>query len=270
MIPTFTVLISVYKNDDPSLFYRALQSIFSNSLSPNLVLLIVDGPIPDILKSVIQEFYSRANFRVFYSDINQGLALSLNLGINSIDTEWIIRADADDYNRPDRFLRLMAIASEGYDLIGSSILEVDFTGSPLIMKIPPKKYSDIMQFIPYRNPFNHMSVAFRTSLVRSVGGYPDIYLREDYALWALILKLTNRVINIPEVLVLATAGDSLYVRRGGLKYALGEIALQKHLLQCKLKSPFNAFISGISRFLIFLMPYSIRGWFYKNFLRTKI
>ena len=81
----------------------------------------------------------------------------------------------------------------------------------------------------------------KTKLIKSVGGYPNIYLREDYGLWVKLSKEGAIFHNIDEVLVHVNGGKSLYKRRSGFKNAIAEYKLQILLYQCKIK-PFLLFI----------------------------
>ena len=112
-----------------------------------------------------------------------------------------------------------------------------------------------------------MTVAFKTPLALQCGGYPDIYLKEDYALWTLMIKHGAHTANISNILVNATTGNDMYRRRGGMRYAKAEIDLQRHLVKCEVKGRFAAFIHGGARAFIFLMPQLIRGWVYEHWLR---
>ena len=265
---TFTVLMAVYKNDDPALFDMALNSVFENTLLPQRVLLIVDGPIPHMLDAVIIKYRHKNIFDVHYLPKNVGLANALNEGISMISTEWIIRADADDYNLPNRFEILVNNMSSDIGLMGSLIQEVDKDNTKLGIRRVASKHVDILKFAKYRNPFNHMSVCYRASAAKAAGGYPDIFLKEDYALWATMLSQGVLSKNLDIVLVNATAGVDMYKRRGGVKYALAEIELQRHLLRVGIKSRLSAFIHGSSRAAAFLLPSSIRGLLYTKILRS--
>jgi hypothetical protein len=112
-----------------------------------------------------------------------------------------------------------------------------------------------------------MSVGYLTSTVKNAGGYPAIHLKEDYALWAKLLSQGCNVCNLDVVLVDATAGVEMFQRRGGLRYALAEIDLQRHLVVCGLKSSPIALMDGVLRSAVFLAPNVVREYFYINFLR---
>ena len=57
-----------------------------------------------------------------------------------------------------------------------------------------------------------MTVCFRRDFIRAVSGYPDIPLKEDYALWARAIARGARVANLPQVLVRAEGDDELRAR----------------------------------------------------------
>jgi glycosyltransferase involved in cell wall biosynthesis len=268
----FSVLIAVYKNDDPKLFKQALKSIFDNVLAPSKVILVVDGPLTKELDQEIK-FYSTSynNFLVKRLQSNVGLAAALNEGLKLVKTEWVARADSDDFNHPLRFKKqaeFLHSYDDNLDLFGSGIIEVDNYGNKLMKRLLPSCADDIIKFTRRRNPFNHNTVIYRTQFVISVGGYPSIYLKEDYALWASMIAANARIANSPEVLVDANVKNMIQIRRGGLRYAFSEIALQRHLYRCKIKNLPATVFDGTARAMIFLLPYQIRKAIYCFFLRN--
>ena len=55
--PPFSVAMCVYGKDNPKWFDRALQSIIvDQTVKPSEVVLVVDGPVPDTIKSVIKKY----------------------------------------------------------------------------------------------------------------------------------------------------------------------------------------------------------------------
>ena len=264
----FTVLIAVYKNDSSELFEKALSSIYLNTQKPSKVLLVVDGPVPQSISNIINRYSVHTNLEVKYLPQNVGLAKALNIGLELVRTEWVIRADSDDLNLENRFEVLCDYMYQGYDLIGSAIQEVDEDGIKLGLRSPPLLQTDIVKFARKRNPFNHMSVAYKTAFAVECGGYPDIFLKEDYGLWASMLCSGAKVINLSAPLVLATAGAAMYKRRGGLRYVWAELKLQKHLIDTGISNVFYACIYGISRSIVYLIPNQIRAIIYSRLLRN--
>lgn len=266
----FTVLMAVYGGDSAELFERAVQSVFANRLRPDAFILVVDGPVPPTLEALIKRFASEFAIDVLALPENRGLARALNAGLDQVKTDWIVRADADDINLPERFesLARAVASSEAPDLVGSAIVEIDQDGKMQASRRTPLNHHDIVQFAKRRNPFNHMTVAYRRSVVRRCGGYPNVYLKEDYALWASMLNEGAITLNLADVLVHATAGQDLYRRRGGWRYARSELEMQRHLVKCRLKPPFSALLDGLLRGAVFIAPAFLREWIYINLLRS--
>ena len=263
----FTVLMAVYRADSVRLFLRAVESVYANRLRPDHFVLVVDGPIATELDAAITEVASRHRLEVLRLAENRGLAEALNAGLQQVRTEWVVRADADDWNLPDRFERQAEVVTDGLDLMGGAILETDQDAKPVAIRRTPTQHEDIVRYARARNPFNHMTVAFRTRLARECGGYPVLRLREDYGLWALMLHRDARTMNLPTILVHATAGLGMYRRRGGLRYARDEFQLQRHLVRCGLKGPVLGAFHAISRAVVFLLPAAVRGLIYRRVLR---
>ncbi|QWD28799.1 glycosyltransferase [Polynucleobacter paneuropaeus] len=267
----FTVLMAVYRNDDLSLFQKAVESVFQNTLQPNLCLIVVDGPIPQRMSEAIGEMEKIHGTKIQFLRLpqNLGLAKALNAGIEQVHTDWIVRADADDINLPNRFLELATAIKDhpDLDLLGSNILEVDKEGNPIAIRAVHVSQLEIRKFAKSRNPFNHMTVAYRRAAVIECGGYPDVYLREDYALWCKFINKEKKLLNIPQVLVHATAGKEMYARRGGWKYAKAEWEMQQLLVTLGQKNSMRAIFDGLMRSAIFLLPGSLRGLIYMRLLR---
>lgn len=264
---SFAVLMAVYKNDDHILFQRAVKSVLHNSSKPKNFIIVCDGPLTPELEYVLASDCVDERVNLVRLPMNMGLFSALNIGLNSITEEFVIRADADDFNHPDRFEIILDQLSKGYDLVGSWIKEFDKNGNPIALRKTVLTQNEIVKFIRKRNPFNHMSVGFRTSIVKSVGGYPAIYLREDYGLWIKILACGGKVCNVDKVLVDATAGNEMFRRRGGFRYAMGEFDLQNFLIAYGYSDCLHAFFYGFIRVTVFLAPNFVRRLVYLHGLR---
>jgi len=265
----FTVLMAVCGEDDPKLFTKALASVFDNDLQPDQSVLVIDGPIQDELDTQVKTAGNKYAVEIIRLAKNEGLATALNAGLAHIQTEWVVRADADDYNLPQRFSRMAQLirSDPKLDLAGSAVLELERDGIPVALREMPSQHDDILRFMKRRNPFNHMTIACRRALVECCGGYPDIYLREDYALWAKMVKAGARCANLSEVLVHATAGKDLYRRRGGLRYVLAEREIQNIMIQLGMKSRLQGLLDGVARSSVFIAPVFLRRLIYEMLLR---
>ena len=259
--------MAVYKADDLHLLEMAIDSIYKNSIKPAQFLLVIDGPVSSAMHSKIFYMQEKFNFEVLPLKDNGGLGKALNEGLKYIRFRYCFRADSDDINLPKRFEKQIKFAQKGYKLIGSSIQEIDLNGNFLKVRRGPKTAKDIKKFAKYRNPFNHMSILFDVNEVREVGGYPEWRFKQDYGLWIKLISKNIKMINIDDVLVHATAGDNLYMKRSGCAYVSNEIKLQILLCKSNLTSPINGFIVGIARSCFILMPYFIKRFLYNYLFR---
>lgn len=268
----FTVLMAVYKGDNCQLFDKSLQSIYSNTLLPNNIVLVVDGDIPESLNAVILKYFHNGNLFVHRLKKNSGLANALNEGLKFVKTEWVVRADADDISLKYRFAKMAKYAkSHNYlDVIGADILEIEPSGEHICNRIVPSSHHSIEKFIKFRSPLNHMTVCYKKSVVDSVGGYPELYLKEDYGLWALLINKGYVFGNLNEILVHATTGNDMYKRRGGIRYIISEIKLQYFLYKNNINGALIATLIFFIRASVFLMPYFIKKYFYVKFLRKNL
>ena len=263
-----TLLMSLYYKDSPELFRSAVRSVFENDVIPDKYILVLDGDIGKILDSVVSEMSDLYPIYIIKLDKNYGLAYALNIGLAATTTAWIARADADDINLPGRFSAQLPFALDGYDVIGGWIEEVGSDGQHIAFRKLPTSHNEIVEFAKYRSPFNHMTVVYKVSSVKSVGCYPNLFLKEDYGLWGLMIGAGYKFINLPDVLVKASAGIEMYKRRGGLRYVQSEYRLQIFLYKAGIKNFPNAVGLFFLRSFIFLLPSNLRGNFYKLFLRT--
>ena len=137
----------------------------------------------------------------------------------------------------------------------------------LVKDAPPRRPNG--SALRRRNPFNHMTVCFRRDFIRAIGGYPAIALKEDYALWAKAIARGARVANLPQVLVRARAGSELVLRRGGLRYARSELALQALLWREGGQSAWSSLLAGCARAAVFAVPPVLRQFVYRRASRSK-
>ena len=212
----FSVLMSVYKNDDPDHLRLAFDSIFhKQTLKPTEIILVVDGPIEKKLADVILSF-DNDYLKTFYLKKNLGLGKALNFGLNKVSYDLVARMDSDDIACPNRFeIQLKEFSSdEDLVLLGGHIEEFGLA-KKRVRKVPVSHHQ-IVKFISKRNPFNHMTVMFKKNAVISSGGYQHMPFYEDYYLWHRMLNNKNgKLRNVDKVLVKARVSNGLLERRHG-------------------------------------------------------
>ena len=118
---------------------------------------------------------------------------------------------------------------------------------------------------------NQVTVMFKHSDVKEVGGYIDWFWEEDYYLWLRLYLAGKKFANIQDVLCNVRVGKEMYQRRGGWKYFKSERALQKFMLKNKIIGFGTYFLNVAKRFIVqVLLPNKLRGWVFKKFARTKM
>jgi glycosyltransferase involved in cell wall biosynthesis len=268
---TFSLLMAVYGGDDPAALDEALGSVAAlNGPSPP-VILVVDGPISDLLEHVLQRWSSLLDLHLHRLPSNVGLARALNHGLRHVPTEWVARFDADDLLLPNRFLlQLEWINATGASVCSGHIEEFDGeTGALLGLRLVPEDEREIRRLLPFRSPFNHVAAMYRRDDVLAVGGYPNVPLKEDYALWATLLAQGLRAGNVPAVLVRVRAGKNMIRRRRSWSAVKSEYLLQRLLLKLRLTSPWSAAPVGLLRCLPAVVPGWVVSLLYRWALRSQ-
>ena len=192
--PSFSVLVSVYKNDKPSYLDKALESIENQSVKPSEIVLVEDGPIPIGLTNVIVKHQDKMGkmFKNIKSKKNQGLGSSLRLGTKYVSTDWIARMDSDDISVSDRFEKQLneIIKNPKLAIVGGQVKEFAGSESSIVgQRRVPLSYKKIKKFMKWRSPFNHPTLIINKEKLIKVGGYIPYGNLEDYYLWArMIIK----------------------------------------------------------------------------------
>ena len=232
-VPPFSVLLPVYRGDRADFLRRSLASVtVEQTLRPDEVLIVRDGPVPDELEDVLArarrgELSGSVPVRVLELADNAGLALALEAGLAEAAYEVVARQDADDISVPERFATQLPLIAAGYDLVGSAIQEFDDEAdTDGVIRRQPSDPEEIRRALALRDPFNHPSVVYRAAAVHAAGGYRPLDLMEDYWLFARMIHDGARATNVPQVLVRYRVGAGAYERRGGLRLLRSELELQ--------------------------------------------
>lgn len=270
----FSVSMCVYKGDNPEWFKVAIDSILKQTVSPNEIVLVVDGPVTEELDTIILDYEKNPLFKIIRLEINQGHGNARRVGLQACTYDLVALMDADDISLPDRFEKQINKFQEDTDLsvVGGNIAEFIGNEDNVVgYRLVPEKQEDISQYLKKRCPFNQVTVIFRKSDVENVGGYIDWYCEEDYYLWLRMYLAKMKFCNINEVLVNVRVGEDMYRRRGGWRYFKSEAKLQKYMKKNKIIG-FGTYVMNVAkRFIVqVLLPNKIRGWVFKKFARKNV
>lgn len=270
----FSVLLSLYSKENPLNLEKSLNSIFNQTLRADEVVLVEDGPLTSELYSIIEKFKaSYAEFKTVILNKNSGLGIALNEGLKHCSYEWVARMDTDDICKPNRFERQWRFIQNHpeYEVVGSWIDEFvgDINHITTVKKVPEQP-EEIFQYCKSRCPVNHPTIMFKKSSVLAVGGYLTNFFPEDYFLWIRMLMNGAKFYNIQESLLYFRVSPETIMKRGGWKYAIGEVRIQKMIYDLGFIS-FPLFIKNtVIRFVVRIMPLWLRTLVYRYFLNIKV
>ena len=267
----FSLLMSVYGQEKPQYLKEAIASAMDQTLPPEELILVGDGPLPARLSAAVSEL-CRKYPAISYVPLakNVGLGRALAIGFKHCSYDLVARMDTDDICLPHRFAHQMAYLAEHPEcaVLGAWIEEFETArpGEGRIKKMPMTA-EEILSYGRFRNPINHMTVVFRRERVEAAGGYRHDPLLEDYDLWLRMLAAGDRFYNLPEVLVRMRVEDSTYKRRGGLTYFLHYLQLRRRERELGLLSGLSYVKAVLITALITLVPKTLRKLVYQRGLR---
>lgn len=269
---SFSVLMSVYDRENPEYLSQALDSIIQQTLQPDEIVLIKDGPLSNELENVIEEkkkIYSQ--FVIYQFEENVKLGKALAKGLELCQYELIARMDSDDIAVADRFAAQYQYMIENPNIAacGGWIREFSTEGIYCKVKKMPEVMEEIEKYARYRNPLNHMTVMFRKEAVLKAGNYRHYSFLEDYDLWLRMLGKGYHFANLQKVLVDARTEEKIYSRRGGVQYCKNYISLRKQQYDLGLLKKNEYVVAVVLTLIMTLQPSTFRKHIYQKVLRKK-
>ena len=248
--------------------------MLSQTLVPDEILILKDGPLTSELNDVLKHFKSlnQSVVKIISFKKNRGLGPVLADGVILARNNLIARMDSDDIADPTRCEKQINyfINNPSYDIIGSNVTEFKNSIEKIVSsRIMPQNQDDILAYSRKRNPFAHPSVMFKKDTAISAGNYRDYKLCEDYDLWVRMIKNGSRCYNIQKNLVSMRLDNNFYARRGGFTYVRRIVIFKKELLDSGYCSFRDFLISATSTVLLGMLPNILRSKLYYHLLRTQ-
>ena len=270
MSEKFSLLMPVYRGDDPAHFTKAFSSsVAAQTRRPDQVVLVQDGPVGVELDDAIAAAIDGSPVPVVHHRIveNVGLAQALSEGLARCAHDIVARMDADDISLSERFAKQVPLVESGLDLVGTGMLEfLDDVGSIVGQRVPRTDADEIERYARFHDPFSHPTVVYRRVAVEQAGGYQPLGLMEDYWLFARMIDSGAAVGNLAEPLVMYRVGAGAYARRGGREQWRSELALQRAMRDIRFTTRTqylrNVAVRGAYRFV----PEPIRRLAYRRFI----
>ena len=268
----FSVSMCVYAEDSAQWFKTAVDSVLNQTKTPDEIVLVVDGPIPNDLNDIITEYEENTLFKIIRLEVNQGHGIARKIGLDNCSNELVAIMDSDDvcsFNRFEKQLEVF-VQDPNVDIVGGMIAEFVTSPDNIIGKrIVPLDDKNIKEYMQKRCPMNLVTVMFKKSSIEKVGGFIDWYCEEDYYLWIRMALANMSFQNVGDVLVNVRVGKEMYQRRGGIKYFKSEAKLQGYMLKNKVISLPRYMINVSERIVLqVLMPNKVRGFLFQMLARS--
>ena len=271
-----SLLISLYHKENSLALEQCFQSMWiDQTIQPNEIILVLDGPIGEELGECVTKWQKMIGkpLKIIPLKQNIGLGKALNKGLEHCSNEWVFRMDTDDICKHNRFEKQIQFIQSHPNVVlfGGQIIEFDKDIEDTSgMKTVPISNNEIKKFAEKRCPFNHMTVAYKKSVIQELGGYQHHLFMEDYNLWLRVIGKGYEVANLSEVILYARVGNGMHARRKGFEYIKSEKQLLNLKKELGLQNPIHANMLFLIRSAFRLMPSSLLGTIYNTFLRKKV
>lgn len=270
--PKFSVLMSLYIKEKVEYFNECMESLLRQTVKPNEIVIVYDGPISDELKTSVEKYKTQNPdlIKTIENETNKGLGLALADGVPVCKYELIARMDTDDVAREDRFEKQlqMFINDPDLDICGSHIIEFEGTiNNVLSNRKVPISHEEIAKYQRQRSAFNHMTVMYKKSSVLRAGNYENCPLMEDDMMWIRMLIAGAKCANVDDYLVYARTGYAMIERRGGWEYYKKYKNGRKKILETNYISKWDYYKTVGIQFVVTLVPKKIRLFIFTRLLR---
>ena len=268
----YSVLMSLYIKEKPEYLNLAIQSMVEQTLMPDEIVIVKDGPITNALQEILDNYtkkYPKLFNIVGYKE-NKGLGYALNYGLEHCRNELIARMDTDDISKLNRCERQierfnkkpeLSIVGAWVDEFYISIDKIEST------RRVPTDYLDIYKFAKRRAAFNHPVVMYRKSKVLENKGYDNLRRNQDVDLFGRMLFSGCRAENIGESLLYFRANNDLAKRRKSWENTKSYIDTIKKFWKMGYSSFNDYIVVMLAQIGMYLIPIKGQQLIYKLFLR---
>lgn len=268
----YSVLMSVYMKENPEYLRQSIDSMVNQTVKPDEIVIVKDGPLTKELENVLEEFDSKypGLFKFITSEKNIGLGMALNLGLKNCKNELVARMDTDDISLPYRCEKQLKAFEEDEELVLLGTMVNEFIDNPeeiVSSRIVPTEHKEIYEFSKRRSAFNHPTVMFKKSKVLECGGYSDMRRNQDVDLFGRMLFSGFKAANINESLLLYRANNDLLKRRKSWENTKSYIATIRRFWKMGYSSLGDYLLVCIGQIVMYLCPLKLQNWIYKKFLR---
>lgn len=263
----YSVLMSLYKKEKPEYLRLAIDSMINQTVPPDEIVIVEDGPLTDELYAVLDEYPILHRVK---NETNLGLGLALNVGLKKCKNELVARMDTDDCSKPERCEKqLLRFSEKPYlAIVGSHIDEfVGDVSNVISQRVVPTTTKEIYDYAKRRSAFNHPAVMYSKTAVLDASGYADLKRNQDVDLFGRMQFLGYKAENIDEALLWFRSSDELAKRRKSWQNTWSYIATIRKFWKMGYSSFVDYAMVGIAQTGMYLMPVKLQNFVYRKFLR---
>lgn len=272
--PKYSVLMAVYVKDSPDYLTTALDSMVSQTVGPDEIILVEDGPLTSELYSCIANFKAKHDgiLKTVVLETNGGLGRALNAGLHQCRNELIARMDSDDIslsNRCEKQLQCF-MKNNDLDILGTQIYEfVGMKDNIVRSRAVPCTREEIFRFARRRSPFNHPTVIYKKSVVLSHGGYHEYGRKEDLDLFLRMVFSGCNCQNLEDALLLYRTDEKNLKRRKTWKNCSEYISIMWAFFKSKKIGLSDISYVVVGQLAMFLCPSWVVQRLSNRYLRTR-
>lgn len=198
--PKVTVLMAVFNGE--KYLREAVDSVLAQSFTDFEFLVVNDGSTDQ--SSAILASYASERLRVIENSSNQGLAASLNIGLEQARGTYVARMDADDICHEERLGRQVTYMDSHPETVILGTNMTLFGGAEQSEYWRPESDRFVKAHMLFASPFAHPTVMLRTSFLRqnNLSYDPSLKCAQDYDLWQRMLAIPGaRSANLSDALI---------------------------------------------------------------------
>lgn len=195
--PIISVIIPVY--NCASFINRTIESVLHQDIP--LEIIVVDDCSEDGIDNVMENYKNFENIIYFKNEINKGVSITRNIGVELARGKYIAYLDADDWWADGKIKKQI-------DLMEKNNAVLSYTGRQLVTHdgIITDKYIHVPRSVNYNKLLYHNCIACSSVIVLSevAKENPMSYdnYHEDYITWLTILKKHGQAYGIDEPLLM--------------------------------------------------------------------
>ena len=272
MMNKFSVVMPLYFKENPIFFREAIESILNQTLTPDEIVLVVDGPVGRDLENELIALKDNKIIKIIRLEKNQGIGIARRTGVDNTSHNILAVMDSDDISVKNRFETQIPFILNGHaDVVGGFIEEFDQeVGDIGLIRELPTECKDIYKFGKWRMPVNNVTLMFTKDVYETAGGYPNLRSCED---WHLVTKwLANGVKfhNIDSVAVNVRGGLNMIKRRRSINFQYHQLKVFPLMYKLKYIGTYHLFMNIFIRLILIIMPTFTTKFLYENILRKRL